>query len=107
MIRRSVSAIALFAAVSAYAFGAGSAKLNGWVSDSSCGAKHAGSGAECVKACLSGGSKPVFVDDAKKKVWAIDNPDAVKDVWGKHVAITATTNASAKTVHVDAVSALD
>ena len=43
-----------------------------------CGAKHIGSGAACVKKCIEGGMKPVFVD-AEKQVWAIDNPDAVKD----------------------------
>src|SRR5215469_13202784 len=86
-----------FAAVAANA--ADSTKLNGWISDSMCGAKHAGTGAACAKKCLEGGSKPVFVDEAKKQVWAIDNPDAVKsDAYGKHVAITATADAGAKSV---------
>ena len=43
-----------------------------------CGAKHAGRCAACVKKCLEGGMTPVFVDEAKKAVWTIDNPDAVK-----------------------------
>ena len=43
-----------------------------------CGAKHAGSGAACVKKCIEGGMAPVFVDEDKKAVWTIDNPDAVK-----------------------------
>ena len=27
----------------------------GWISDAMCGAKHAGSGADCVKKCIAGG----------------------------------------------------
>ena len=44
--------------------------------------------------------KPVFVDD-EKQVWTIDNPDAVKDFYGDHVTVTATEDASAKSVHID------
>jgi len=65
-------------------------KINGWISDSMCGAKHAGSGAACVKKCIEGGMAPVFVDEAKKAVWTIDNPDAVKGFYGDHVTVTAT-----------------
>ena len=84
---------------------ADSTKINGWISDSMCGAKHAGSGSECVKKCINGGMKPVFVDEANKAVWTIDNPDAVKDFYGEHVVVTATADASAKSVHIDAVEA--
>ena len=35
-------------------------------------------GAACVKKCIEGGMQPVFVDESKKQVWKIDNPDAVK-----------------------------
>lgn len=95
-----------FVAVAGYAADS-STKLNGWISDSMCGAKHAGTGAACAKKCLEGGSKPVFVDEAKKQVWSIDNPDAIKqDTYGKHVAITATADADAKSVHITAVSVL-
>ena len=69
-----------------------------------CGAKHAGTGAACVKKCIAGGLKPVFVDEAKKEVWAIENPDAVKDFYGDHVTVTATTDAGAKSVHIEAIS---
>ena len=107
MKRIAAVTLSLLSTVAVAAFAADSMKVDGYIADAMCGAKHAGTGAACAKKCLAGGEKPVFVDSAKKEVWAIDNPDAVKDVWGKHVAITATTNASAKTVHVDAVSALD
>ena len=82
---------------------ADSTKINGWISDSMCGAKHAGSGAACVKKCIEGGMQPVFVDEAKKTVWKIDNPDAVKNFYGDHVTVSATTNSDAKTVHIDSV----
>ena len=39
------------------------------------------------------GLKPVFVDEAKKAVWTIDNPDAVKDFYGDHVTVKATADA--------------
>jgi hypothetical protein len=48
---------------------------------------------------------PVFVDEQKKAVWSIDNPDAVKDFYGEHVTIHGTPNADKKSVHVDSVTA--
>jgi hypothetical protein len=84
---------------------AGSTKIDGWISDSMCGAKHAGSGAECVKKCIKGGMTPVFVDEAKKAVWTIDNPEAVKDFYGDHVTVTATADDAKKSVHIEAIEA--
>jgi len=98
--------LSLASMVAVSAFAADSTKINGWVSDSMCGAKHAGTGAACAKKCIEGGSKPVFVDEAKKEVWTIDNPDSVKEAYGKHVTITATADASTKSVHVTAVSVI-
>ena len=84
---------------------ADSSKINGWISDEGCGAKHAGSGAECVKACIKSGKAPVFVDEDKKEVWKIDNPDAVKDFYGDHVTVTATADSSNMSVHIDGIEA--
>jgi hypothetical protein len=84
---------------------AASTQINGWISDSMCGAKHAGTGTACVKKCLEGGASPVFVDEAKKAVWSIDNPEKVKDFYGSHVTITATADADHKSVHIDSVEA--
>jgi hypothetical protein len=106
MKRILVLSLALASMMPAVAFAADSTKINGWISDSMCGAKHAGTGAACAKKCIEGGSAPVFVDEAKKEVWAIDNPESVKDAYGKHVAITATADAGAKSVHVTAVAVL-
>ncbi len=84
---------------------ANSTKLNGWISDSMCGAKHAGTGAACVKKCIQGGMAPVFVDEAKKAVWTIDNPDAVKSYYGDHVTVTASVDEAKKSVHIDSIAA--
>ena len=106
MKRLAVAALAVFSFASVASFAADT-KLDGWISDSMCGAKHAGTGAACAKKCIAGGSKPVFVDSAKKEVWAIDNPDAIKaDTYGKHVAIVATPDAASKSVHISTVAVL-
>ena len=94
-------AVCAFTAIAASA--ADSSKINGWISDSMCGAKHAGSGAACVKKCIDGGMAPVFVDEDKKAVWTIDNPDAVKEFYGNHVTVTATVDTDKKSVHIDAI----
>lgn len=104
-MKRVFSFLAAACFLSAVAAGAADSTINGYISDSSCGAKHMGSGAECVKSCIAHGQKPVFVDEAKKEVWAIDNPDAVKpDYYGAHVTISATVDATAKSVHIDSIS---
>lgn len=92
-----------FTAISAFA--ANTTTIQGWISDSMCGAKHTGSGSECVKKCIQGGMSPVFVDEAKKQVWTIDNPDSVKDYYGDHVTIKATADDGKKSVHIDSVEA--
>jgi len=101
--------IAMLIAVGAYAAVAANAvdskTINGWISDSMCGAKHAGSGAECVKKCIDGGMTPVFVDEGKKQVWTIDNPDAVKKFYGDRVTVKATSDSDKKSVHIDSIEA--
>jgi hypothetical protein len=97
-------AAVFFALAASAASGAESTKLTGWISDSMCGAKHAGSGAACVKKCIEGGMAPVFVDEGKKAVWSIDNPDAVKGFYGSHVAVAVTADASKMSVHIDSIA---
>jgi len=84
------------------------AKVSGYVSDSMCGAKHNGSApdAACVKKCIGGGAKPVFVDDANKTVYTIDDPDSVKGHEGHHVSVVAKMDDSAKTIHISKLSML-
>ncbi len=95
--------LAVFALSAVAAKAADSTRIRGWISDSMCGAKHTGTGAECVKKCIAGGMKPVFVDEKAKAVWSIDNPDAVKDFYGDHVAVMATADAANKSVHIDSI----
>ena len=104
MKRVSALLMAAFALTAVSASAADSSKINGWISDSMCGAKHAGTGAACVKKCIDGGMSPVFVDEAKKAVWTIDNPDAVKGFYGDHVAVTAKADADKKSVHIDSIA---
>jgi hypothetical protein len=98
--------LAVICSATAFAAEQSSKPIDGWISDSQCGAMHAGSGGACVKKCIGGGAKPVFVDDAKKQVWVIDNPDAVAGHYGHHVAVQGTENAEQKSVHVATVTML-
>jgi hypothetical protein len=84
------------------------AKVSGYISDSKCGAMHNGSApnASCVKKCVDGGATAVFVDDAKKQVYTIDDPDVVKGHEGHHVAVIGKVDDSAKTIHIAKVSML-
>ena len=71
--------------------------MEGWVSDSACGANHTKPGGEnCVKKCIRGGGsahpewkaqKMVFVADFDGKVWAVANPAALEGFEGKHVSV--------------------
>jgi len=81
--------------------------VKGWVSDEKCGAKNAGAdGAACAKKCIDAGEKVVFVGDSDKKVWNVDNPDALKGHEGHHVAVKAHVNADAGSIHVMSVKML-
>ena len=84
------------------------ADMNGYIGDSKCGATHnaAAPNAACVKKCIDGGAKPVFVDDAKKEVYTIDDPDQVKDHYGHHVSVVGKVNESDKTIHIAKVAML-
>jgi len=104
-VKRTVFLLAaLFAMAVIVAQAAGSTTSTGWISDSMCGAKHAGSGAACVKKCIESGLKPVFVDP-DKQVWGIDKHDAVKDFYGAQVTVTATEDAAHKSMHIESIVA--
>lgn len=82
--------------------------IDGYVSDSKCAAMHGKDGpdAACVKKCIDGGAKPVFVDDKTSSVWTIDNPDAVKGHYGHHITASATTDSEKKQIHITKVTML-
>ena len=86
-------------------FAADSSTVNGWVSDSKCGAKGANAkAAECTKKCIAGGAKVVVVTDSDQKVLTVENPDALTGHEGHHVAVTGTVNGDS--IHVDSVKML-
>ena len=79
--------------------------VNGWISDSKCGVKGANAGAEaCTKKCIKAGARPVVVTDTDQKVLTVDNPDALKEHYGHHVAVTGTIDGDK--IHVDSVKML-
>jgi hypothetical protein len=79
--------------------------VNGWVSDSKCGAKGANAAAaDCTKKCIAEGAKMVVVTDGDQKILTVDNPDALKGHEGHHVAVTG--HVKADSVHVEAVKML-
>jgi hypothetical protein len=97
-------AVCLIAVTSAIASGKAET-VNGWVSDSKCGAKGAGaSHAECAKKCVGAGEHAVIVNDKDQSIVNVDNPDTLKDHLGHHVAVTGSMNGDA--MHVDSVKML-
>jgi hypothetical protein len=106
-MKRVCTVLAAVFALSVLVAQAADSTSTGWISDSMCGAKHTTTGAACVKKCIEGGMKPVFVD-SKKQVWSIDNPDAVKsDLYGAKVKVTASEDASAKSIHIESIAAAE
>ncbi len=71
--------------------------MEGWVSDSACGARHTRPGNEnCVKLCIRGGGsahpewkaqKMVLVADSDGKIWTIANPSSLVGLEGKHISV--------------------
>ncbi len=96
---------ALIALPTSVSFAADTQTVNGWVSDSKCGAKGANAGAEgCTKKCIAAGASPVVVTDKDQKVLMVDNPDALKDHYGHHGAVTG--HVDGDKIHVDSVKML-
>jgi hypothetical protein len=79
--------------------------VNGWVSDSKCGAKGANAGAAaCTKKCIDGGASAVVVTDGDNKVLTVENGDALKGHEGHHVAVTG--HVKGDSIHVESVKML-
>jgi hypothetical protein len=96
---------AFLVSVVSVSFASDAQTVNGWVSDAKCGVKGAKAGHEgCMKRCIKGGSSTVVVTDADHKVLTVDNPDALKDHYGHHVAVTG--HIDGDKVHVDSVAML-
>lgn len=79
--------------------------VNGYVSDTQCGAKGASaSHAACMNKCLAKGAKVAIVTDSDQKVLTVDNPEVLKGHEGHHVAVTGTI--TGETIHVDSMKML-
>lgn len=77
--------IGLFAGALAIA---GDGSWTGYITDSKCGAKAAHEGAaECTAKCVKEGAKLVFVNDADKKVYTVDDQEKVAAHAGHHVTV--------------------
>jgi hypothetical protein len=82
-----------------------STTVNGWVSDSKCGAKGANAKSEaCTKKCLAAGADVVVVTDADQKVLTVKNPEALKGHEGHHVAVSG--HVDGDSINVDSVKML-
>ncbi|MGA7561035.1 MAG: hypothetical protein WCF61_19355 [Terriglobales bacterium] len=96
---------ALIVLMTSVSFASDAQTVNGWISDSKCGVKGANAGAEaCTKKCIAAGASPVVVTDKDQKVLKVENPDALKEHLGHHVAVTGHINGD--TIHVDGVKML-
>jgi pectin methylesterase-like acyl-CoA thioesterase len=92
-------------ATASVSFAGGAQTVNGWVSDSKCGAKGANADAEaCTKKCIAAGASPVIVTDTDQKVLTVENPEAVKEHYGHHVAVTG--HVDGDKIHIDGVKML-
>jgi hypothetical protein len=91
--------------VASVSFAGQNQTVNGWISESKCGVKGANEGAEaCTKKCIEGGASPVVVTDKDQKILTVDNPDALKEHYGHHVAVTG--HIDGDKIHVDSVKML-
>lgn len=76
-------------------------EMNGFISDSHCGAKHQTASAadsKCAKGCIKGGADPVLVSDGKVYKIAADSVDKVKAYAGDNVKVDGTLNGDTVTV---------
>ncbi|MGD1216703.1 MAG: hypothetical protein ABR861_17110 [Terriglobales bacterium] len=96
---------ALIVSVASVSFAADTQTVNGWVSNSKCGAKDANAdGAACTKKCIKEGASPVVVTDKDQKILTVENPDALKEHYGHHVAVTG--HIDGDKIHVESVKML-
>lgn len=88
------------------ASGAKATSMSGYITDAKCAAKPGAdlSNADCAKKCAEKGEKLVFVGDKDRKIYAVDNQDALKGHEGHHVRVTGKEDNG--TLHVDKVSML-
>jgi hypothetical protein len=101
----TIFALTLLFMVATPSFAGDASTVNGWVSDSKCGAKGANAAAaECTKKCIKEGASMVVVTDGDQKILTVDNPDALKGHEGHHIAVTG--HVDGEKIHVESVKML-
>lgn len=81
--------------------------MTGWIHDSACAAKGLKAEASCVRKCVAGGEKLVFVDDAEKKVYQLANPKELLNYAGEHVQVKSTLTKEGALKVKDAMGVMD
>ncbi|MGA2353490.1 MAG: hypothetical protein ABSG02_03270 [Terriglobales bacterium] len=98
-------AASLILMVASVSFASDTQTVNGWISDSKCGVRGANAaGEDCTKKCIAKGASPVVVTDKDQTILKVDNPDALKEHYGHHVAVTG--HIDGDKIHVDSVKML-
>jgi hypothetical protein len=103
---RAAGALALvaFAGTLALASEAAKVSVNGWITDSYCGAKNASAeGKACALKCVEKGAKLVLVTSADKKTFALDNQAKAKEHVGVEVKVTGTLDEASQTIKVESI----
>ena len=101
----TLAAVAVVSLLVTTSFAGDATTVNGWISDSKCGAKGAHEGAaECTKKCIEGGASMVVVTDGDQKILTVKNPEALKGHEGHHVAVTG--HVEGDTIHVESAKML-
>lgn len=100
-----LAALALVSLLATASLAGDATTVNGWISDSKCGAKGANAGAaDCTKKCIKEGAAMVVVTDKDQKVLTVDNPDALQGHEGHHVAVTG--HVDGDKIHVESAKML-
>ena len=100
-----LAALALVSLLATISFAGDATTVNGWITDSKCGAGGAKAGQEgCTKKCLEAGAHMVVVTDADQKVLTVKNPEALKGHEGHHVAVTG--HVEGDSIHVESAKML-
>jgi hypothetical protein len=90
---RFVTAIAIAFFATALTIVAADSSWTGYIADSKCGAQAGNDGArECTLKCVKAGAKYVFVNDADKKIYVIDDQSKVAEHAGHHVTVKGTVD---------------
>jgi hypothetical protein len=78
--------------------------MKGWIED---GLTHkVGTSSDAVKKNIANGAPYVFIDDASKRVWKIDDPEVVKGHEGHHISFNGGVDKVSHVVHIQQIAML-